>query len=222
MPNNLGDTAKIFVPSKSDLVRERIESAIMDGRLQPGGRIVVDAIARELGVSKIPVREALAKLESVGLIEQTRHSGFRVSSLSHHEMQGVYLLRAEMEELTAGLAAPTIDDYTLNVLHGLNTEIGDLVSSGETQSLSALNREFHVVIAKATTYEVLAEVTGDALRKVHRYRSVVVRSLMGWQASVVEHESIIAALRAHDVDASRAAARAHASSQFQVERTLTQ
>jgi DNA-binding GntR family transcriptional regulator len=218
MSSLLGDNAKVFVQTKGDIVRERIETAIMDGRFKPGDRIVVDAIARELGVSKIPVRDALGKLESVGLIEQIQHSGYRVSSLSLHEMRGVYLLRAEIEELTAGLAATMIDDVALESLSAINRKMIDLVKREETQALSSLNREFHMAIARATTYEILAEVTDDALRKVHQYRSVVVRSVKDWRDSVVEHEKIIAALRAHDAEAARAAARAHASNQLQVEK----
>jgi len=213
----LGGDSEIRARTKADMVRELVETAIMSGRLKAGERVIVDEIARETGVSKIPVREALTNLASAGLLEQNPNLGFRVTPLSLTEMEGVYRLRAEVEGLAAELAAPGITQSTLERLRVINRRMSDRVAARRTEGLSEENRKFHLIIAEATGFQVIAEVTDELLRKVHRYRSVVVRSTDSWADTVTEHENIIDALVTGDPDLARAVARRHASHQLEVE-----
>jgi DNA-binding GntR family transcriptional regulator len=213
----LGDDAKITVRTKADLVRERIEEAIMSGRLKAGEKVVVDSIVRETGVSKIPVREALSSLASAGTLVQIPNSGFHVAPLSLSDIQGVYLLRREVEGLVAQLAAPLVDDDTLAQLAELNLRMREIIDQGHTNGLSELNRAFHVAIAGVTGYQAITDISDELLRKVHLYRTVVARSVADWTESIAEHEEIIAALASHDPSRSRAVAAEHASHQLALE-----
>ena len=84
--------------TKAALVRDRIRGLIERGQLAPGERVNVDAIARALGISKIPVREAISQLEAMGLLVTTPHAGARVAQASAADLHGLYLIRQALEQ----------------------------------------------------------------------------------------------------------------------------
>ncbi|GAB3536451.1 GntR family transcriptional regulator [Arthrobacter tecti] len=215
--NSVATGGPLLVETKASLVRSRIESAIVSGALKPGDRIVVDEIARDLGISKIPVREALFSLQSAGLVVQTPHAGVRVAPLKLRELRAVYLLREETETLVARLAAGAITPRAIKALQTTNDQMGECLQRGEIESLADLNTEFHLLIARATTYESLVEAVTDSLRKVRRYRAVVSRLATDWTAAVSEHNEVIEALKTGDPDIAGAAVRAHVQNQRQIE-----
>src|ERR1700761_4725232 len=91
--------------SKADLGYARLSPAILDGTMKPLARLNADEIARRLGVSKIPVREALQRLEIQGLVTQTQHAGASVAPLSETEIDGIRYARLALDPLVARLAA---------------------------------------------------------------------------------------------------------------------
>src|SRR3990172_1893445 len=84
-------------------VKERLLEAILDGRYPPGARIVEPRVARELGTSQAPVREALRDLEALGVVETTAFRGARVRRPSAAELLEAFEIRAELESLSAPL-----------------------------------------------------------------------------------------------------------------------
>lgn len=217
MSGIVGDSGRLVVHTKGDLVRERIEAAIMNGTLEPGERVVVDQVAKELGVSKIPVREALSKLESFGLIVQSPHTGPRVAPLSVRELKGVYLLRHEVEALATRLAAQTINEAAVAGLTETNETMREALRTGDISELSELNQSFHLSIARASTYDTILDTVHDCLRRVHRYRAVLARMATDWHAAVVEHDAIIYALARSDAAKAEQAMRDHVGSQLRIE-----
>lgn len=207
----------LVVRTKVDLIRERVEADIVEGRLAPGTRIVLDELARELGVSKIPIREALSSLESRGLIIQTPHSGPRVAPLSLREFRAIYLLREETEALVARLAAPLITDEVLERMRRTNDDMRKALSRNDIHVLADLNTQFHLTIAEATTYSSLVEAVANSLRSVRRYRAVIDRLATNWKAAIREHDGVIAALETRDAKRVEQAVRDHVGSQRQGE-----
>lgn len=201
------------VPSKADLVYEHVSAEILNGTLQPGQRLSMDGLARTLGVSKIPIREAMQRLESQGLVVQQQHAGPTVARISAQQLRGVYLTRQEIEPLAARLAAPTIDDATLDRLDRLQLAMRERLMAGQLTEISPLNSEFHHAIAEATGYQILVEFTGRLLTAVRRYRVSAPLEADNWRRVIAEHDAIVTALRAHDADAAAEAARTHAASQ---------
>ena len=94
----------------SDQVKDRLLKAILDGQYQPGARIVETRVARELGTSQAPVREALRDLEALGVVETTAFRGARVRRPSAAERLEGFAIRAELESLGARLAIPHLTD----------------------------------------------------------------------------------------------------------------
>ncbi|MFG2569310.1 GntR family transcriptional regulator [Streptomyces sp. NPDC048567] len=201
------------VQSKADQAYESLRNAIADGHLSPGERINMDELARNLGISKIPIREAVKRLESEGLVTSRVHSGVVVSHVDEKEMRGVFLAREAIDGLVARLAAENADDRLLSDLDRVQEEMRAALRTGDTDELQRLNSEFHRHLAEASGYSILSELTEQLLLTIRRYRITAPMDIDNWAAVVVEHDVILDALRRGDGPSAAAAAQAHTSSQ---------
>lgn len=126
-----------------DVVRERIIS----GQVPADNPIRQDALAAELGVSKIPLREALARLEQEGLLRSHANRGYFVSGLSSEEAEEVYALRLKLEPEAVAIAARTATDadrsHAQEVFRAL-----DHVTHSRGEGVGALNRSFHLALIR--------------------------------------------------------------------------
>ncbi|WP_163013823.1 GntR family transcriptional regulator [Streptomyces sp. S1] len=199
--------------SKADLVYDNLREAIVGGGLRPGERINMDELARMFGVSKIPIREAVKRLESEGLVVSRVHSGVSVAEIDRHEMRGVFLAREAIEGLVGQLAAENPGEELVTELDRIQARMGEALDAGEIDSLMGLNSEFHGALAAASGYRILTELTEQLLVAVRRYRIVAPVDDMNWRSVLAEHEAIIEAVRRGDPEAAAAAARAHTNSQ---------
>jgi DNA-binding GntR family transcriptional regulator len=207
--------------TKTDLVYERLRSAILSGDMRPGEKVNIDALSRQLGISKIPLREAIQRLVSQGLVVQPNpHAASMVAPLSLREMRGVYLARGALEGLAARVAAESITAGELAALTELHEQMTFRYQRGTLAPLSELNRQFHNTIADATRYATLRELTDLTLLRVQHYR-VGVRVEPAWGQVMQEHAAILDALRAHDPVAAEQAAREHVEWQLGVELAAT-
>ncbi|MFE9043439.1 GntR family transcriptional regulator [Streptomyces sp. NPDC007818] len=209
------------VKSKADLVYDNLREAIVGGGLRPGERINMDELARTFGVSKIPIREAVKRLESEGLVVSRVHSGVTVAEIDRHEMRGVFLAREAIEGLVGRLAAENADDALVAELDRVQARMDAALEAGEIDALMGLNSEFHGALAAASGYRILSELTEQLLVAVRRYRIVAPVDDMNWRSVLTEHEAIIEAVRRRDPAAAAEAARDHTTSQADHE-TATQ
>src|SRR5512141_1893646 len=107
----------------SDQVKDHLLQAILVGQYLPGSRIVETRVARELGTSQAPVREALRDLEALGVVETTAFRGARVRRPSAAELLEAFVIRAELESLAATLAMPGLTDADIAELDGYVAEM---------------------------------------------------------------------------------------------------
>src|SRR3954447_12716206 len=117
------DSARGMPQLRGQFVARRIREAILSGRLLPGDRIPQDALAREFGTSRIPVREALAELESEGLIALVPHAGARVAKFNLAELEEVYRIRESVEPM---VIAESAEHLTAEQLVELRLTIGEI------------------------------------------------------------------------------------------------
>ncbi|MBI3749139.1 MAG: GntR family transcriptional regulator [Chloroflexi bacterium] len=127
----------------SDQVKDRLLQAILDGRYPPGARIVETRVARELGTSQAPVREALRDLEALGVVETTAFRGARVRRPSTAELLEAFVIRAELESLAATLAMPKLTDADIDELDGYVTEMQRAAAVGDTHAEATADAAFH-------------------------------------------------------------------------------
>ncbi|WP_163013824.1 GntR family transcriptional regulator [Streptomyces sp. S1] len=201
------------VKSKADLVYDSLRAAIASGELRPGERINMEELGRTFGVSKIPVREAVKRLESENLLTSRAHAGVTVAEVDHDEIRGVFLARQAIEGLVARLAAQEGDATLVDDLSLIQEAMHRALEENGAQTLSRLNTDFHRRIAAASGYRVLVDVTEQLLLTIQRYRLVIPRDDADWRSVLEEHEIVIDSLRTGGPDTVAAAARAHTVSQ---------
>src|SRR5262245_64764218 len=116
----------------SEQVKGRLLQAILDGRYPPGARIVETRVARELGTSQAPVREALRDLEALGVVEISPFRGARVRRPGLEELLEAYAVRAELEAMAARLALPRLPAADLDAMAGLVDEMRRCADARDT------------------------------------------------------------------------------------------
>ena len=166
--------------TKAELVYERLRDAILSGELQPGERVNIDALSRQLGISKIPLREAVQRLTTQGLVVQPNpHAGAR--SRRCHCVRCAASTSPAAPSKASPPGSPPRPSATPS-WPSCRTARADaaLLVAGDHRDLSALNRRFHTGIADATHYATLRELTDLTLLRVQHYR-IGVRVEPAWE-----------------------------------------
>ncbi|MFW6597927.1 GntR family transcriptional regulator [Propionibacteriaceae bacterium Y2011] len=202
--------------SKADVAYAWLREQILAGEFLPRTPINADAIARRLGISKIPVREALRRLTSEGLVDYRHHAGAVVAPLSWRELAGIRAARGSLEPTAARLAATARTDDQLRGLTAQLAELADRLALGQLNDVLELNRRFHLSVAQCSQLPVLAELIDRTVGKVNRYRAVLPISHELATSNLAEHRAIVAAIEARDPDRAEAAARTHVTGEHTI------
>lgn len=205
---------------KTQYVFEWLRDRIMSGAMRPGEPIRQDAIAKQLGVSATPVREAFRRLESVGLISHTDNLGAAVTDLSDDEIEEVYLLRGAMEGLAAGLAAQRRSDGDLARLRQIHDE-AELLSAQDYDAgrLAKLSREFHDEVSRIGSPAVIAPRVQQLWWTFPVPRSTSLWSDRALARTFLDaHQEILAALERGDGGVAERLTRDHVHSTGQIRR----
>jgi len=192
----------------SATVKRLVLDRIVQGHYRPGERIVEFKLAKELGVSQSPVREALRELAAVGIVTIHPRRGARVRLPSAKELADVSVVRAEVDALAARLAAGLVPETTLDALDGLIEEMLARLADGDFSGVTEADVRFHHVIAQASGNHAL-ERAFEQLAPFARTFITLTLPDVDVREIVLEHRPILAALRARDADAAAEAARAH-------------
>jgi DNA-binding GntR family transcriptional regulator len=194
--------------TKGELVYEQVRKRILEGNYAPGERISMSAIARELGVSDIPVRESIKRLQAEGLLDYETHKGAVVSQLSTTEIEELFAIRAELEALALRNAAASITPARLAELRRL---LDAMIAAEERQDAVAygeLNREFHFAIHNAQPYRKLSVMIENLWASTDWCRRIFTADTGYLPYSNAEHEAIVTALERHDAETAEAVLRA--------------
>ncbi|GAA4613031.1 GntR family transcriptional regulator [Actinoallomurus liliacearum] len=196
-----------------DDVYEAIKTLVMEHTLAPGDRVNIDALARELEVSPTPVREALARLESDGLVRKRALAGYTVSPLlTKREFIDMFDMRLVLEGTSARWAAERADDATRDAIVAESEQAAPLdgPAPGDRSSyatFTTLDARFHDLVASAADNPLLRDGITRLHAHLHLHRLYFPYAKSG--ATGDEHRRIAAAIRAADPDAAEAAMRAH-------------
>ncbi|MEW6225202.1 MAG: GntR family transcriptional regulator [Chloroflexota bacterium] len=191
--------ARISRSVLSDQVKDRLLQAILDGRYPPGARIVETRVARELGTSQAPVREALRDLEGLGVVETTAFRGARVRRPSADELLEAFAVRAELESLAARLAVAKIEEGDLEALAGLVATMQEAAESGETYAEATADAAFHGRVVELAGNATLTRVW-RTLEPFLRTYITIVSPGADRRRIADEHLPILDALRRRDPD----------------------
>lgn len=139
-------------------VVDALRKALFSGSYKPGERLVEDRLASEMGVSRVPVREALRVLAAEGLIDIAPRRGATVTALSSVAARDTIEVRATLEGLNARLAARRHSPATVAALESVLAVGGRAMAKRDARTLNTLNARFHDVLANAGGNAVLAEI----------------------------------------------------------------
>jgi DNA-binding GntR family transcriptional regulator len=183
----------------ADQVKDRILEGILNGHHPPDSRIIETKIARELGTSQAPVREALRGLEALGVVEITPFRGARVRRPSRREIIDAYAVRSTLEALAARLTVPRLTDANLAELAGHLEAMRAAASKADGRAVAEADARFHGRIVELADNQTLVKVWRSLEPFSRTYLTLVVPGAdPQWSASL--HAPILAALERRDVE----------------------
>ncbi|KYD34540.1 MULTISPECIES: GntR family transcriptional regulator [Geobacillus] len=182
--------------NKTQLAYEYILSRIENGVYGPGYRVVIDQIARELGLSSIPVREAIRQLEAEGLVELKPYTGAVVSNINEKEYIETLSVLAVLEGYATALGSPHLTKEAIDRLEQVNERMERALEELELERFSELNYEFHSLIYAHCGNAYLEEQIKQIWQRMKRIRAYGFTFVpQRAKASIEEHREIIRLLR---------------------------
>ena len=179
---------------------------IMDGKLKMGEKLNTEELARQLGVSRMPIREALKSLEKMGLAESIPYVGVKLVSLEQEDVLQIYLMRQLLEPLAAGEACKKITEEQIHELEEIHKEYVPIVEADEidAKKLYLQNRKFHFAIYSISEMDrvcAMIESLWDTLSFFKLiYGRDVIKNTNGAKNMIAEHQGYIDALKDRDAE----------------------
>ncbi|TIC79309.1 GntR family transcriptional regulator [Nocardioides sp. GY 10127] len=212
--------------SKAEQCFEILKAGIMDGTYSPGHRLVIDQLVRAHGISSVPWRESLRRLEAEGWVEIVPNVGALVRTFDTDAWARGLNLLARIGGWATALSAPHLSPEQLAEARGLNREMNEALAAFDPARFGRLNRDFHLLLASRCGDERLLGMVRNEWARLE-----VIRRSAFWyapgraQAAVAEHDSILelieagadpaaveAAARQHEINTVEAVARAEGAS----------
>ena len=206
------ETGPAGAASLAQVVRDDVLALILRGALAPGQRLNEPDLAARLGVSRVPVREALRTLESSGLVVARKHAGVFVRELAPAEVRHLYELRALYDSFAGRKAAalPTLPRRTLcRTLDASVRAMARAARAGDVQTYYSENLQFHWAIVEAAGNPALTLQYRAVVQQLHLSRLKNLSHTTGMQVSVAEHKGIATALRTGNAAQAEALLAAH-------------
>jgi DNA-binding GntR family transcriptional regulator len=191
----------------SEQVYNKIKTAILIGEFAPGERIIQENITQQLNVSRTPVREALQRLSSEGLVTIRPFYGAQVFNLSIQNLQEIYDIRILIECYAARKSCHLLEDADIDELEAMNNMIRDKKNS--ISDCMAYDRAFHQSICFASLSDYIIHILQGIWDKCDPYKSLYFTSPENLVYMIEEHDQVISSLRRRDEDAVAEAIRQH-------------
>lgn len=171
-----------------------LESAIVKGQLPPGMKLRIAEIAKEFGVSATPMREALSRLVSRGLVVAVGQRGFRVAPTSAEDLADITLTRVALESAALRRSMRVGDGRwegeIISSLHQLKLSVGRNRILKDTPELNRIHKGFHVSLIAACGSPRILELTSQLYDQAFRYRHIMLATAISADDFVAEHESL--------------------------------
>lgn len=160
-PHNRDSAAASMGVQRGDQVFASLLADITGGRYEPGAKLLIEDLAGSHGVSITPVRDALARLESHGIVVKVPYQGYFVRSFDDHEIQDLYEVRVGLESLAVALASARIGDEHLQRLREVQKGGEQALAVGDLAVYQACNHDFHATILEASGNHLLMRTMGS-------------------------------------------------------------
>lgn len=192
-----------------DVVFQTLRQAILRGELKPGERLMEIHLAKKLGVSRTPVREAIRKLELEGLVLMIPRKGAVVAEITISDLEDVLEVRMALEELAVKHACKRITEEQLEQMRELSVKFQETLEGDDVGACAQADMKFHEAIYEATGNGRLVQILNNLREQMYRYRMEYLKDRQTHQLLVREHEEILKALTERDVEKALAVTGCH-------------
>ncbi len=190
-------------------VKDRMLQWILEGELPPGSRIIETRVARQLGTSQAPVREALRDLATLGLVEMHPYRGAKVREPAANELVEAMEVRGELEAIAARQAATRVDEATLATMRALLVDMRASADRGDAHAQALQNSEFHDCVIESSGNRTIQRLWKILEPFARTYLTATLPGAdLHWLAD--RHLAIVEALEARDPERAAQAMRVHA------------
>jgi DNA-binding GntR family transcriptional regulator len=192
-----------------EFAHAEVRNSILHGKLPPGTAVSQVQLAKELGVSRTPLREALRMLQREGLVEAQPNRLVRIQELSVQDAEGLYIARITLEAMAIRLSTPLLTSQEIAAAQGRLAEMDHYLGAGEYEHWEGTHRDFHLgLIAKSG--ERITDMLDRLSAHAERYRRVVAtQAPRAWSTGQEEHRAIVAACTERDGPAAATALAKH-------------
>ena len=174
-----------------DVVMNTLRSAILRGDLKPGERLMEIHLAKQLGVSRTPVREAIRLLEIEGLAVTVPRRGAHVAKMTEKDLFDVLEIRDALDELAVKDACLRMTDSDLKELSEALSNFKKSCSTGDVRVIAQADEDFHSVIYKSTKNPKLVAIVENLKEQMYRFRYEYLRGIEDFSNLIAEHEAIM-------------------------------
>jgi DNA-binding GntR family transcriptional regulator len=194
-----GGSAHRGHPTATEKVMARLRTMLITGALAPGSRIDQADLVRRFDVSIVPIREALARMASAGLVEIVPHRGVFVVNVSAEELIDLYAVREVLEEQAAMIAVDRMTDADIEALAQVAQAMERAARKGELEHFLKLNREFHFTVYRASKRRHMLQVIEQMWDLSARYAHLQLHAVPDRAVeSMAEVHAIVSACRRRD------------------------
>lgn len=187
-----------------DLVLDKLMEWIMSGKLSMGDKLNTEELATQLGVSRMPIREALSNLEKKGLAESIPYAGTRLVTLTKEDVRQIYIARTALEPIAAKYACEKITDQEIRYLSEIQEEYKRIVRGKELDAVEVYqqNRLYHFSIYKASQLDRICVMIESLWDNLSFFKLIYGQKLLDSEESrekmIAEHQSYLDALKRRD------------------------
>lgn len=185
-------------PTAQEAVLAELRRFITTGKLHPGQQIVQDALAVQLGVSRVPLREALKILEGEGQVTYVAHRGYFVTELSLSDLLEVYRIREILEAEAVNIAVPLMTAVDIDRMEEAERDVRAASDIADVIAMTSANRRFHFALIEACALPRLVRLIKLLWDATEVYRSVYYNESYNRELVEAEHRTLVAAVRAGD------------------------
>jgi DNA-binding GntR family transcriptional regulator len=188
---------KLVVSSATSEATSTLVDALARGEFRPGTRLTEESVAAQLGISRVPVREALSALVARTLLER-RGRAIHVPTLDYDDLEQVYLARGALEDILYDRAADRIDEQRIRAITRLSQQIHKASETDSFDKINARNRAFHFTIMEAAELPLVTGILANLWDRTAFYRAFFALSTDNREKTQAEHEEIIDACQRRD------------------------
>ncbi len=199
-----------------EVVFKTLRNAIIQGEFQPGERLMEITLAKKLGVSRTPVREAIRMLELEGLVVMIPRKGAEVANITVKDLKDALEVRMALESLSVRLACERIDEEGKEELKSACMKFKEAINSKLVPAIVEADEHFHNVIYKASKNPKLINMAQNLREQVYRYRVEYVKDFSYHDNLIREHDQITMAILKGDKESAERIMDEHIYNQEQI------